>query len=71
MTHVGFARIDLISPIGLKSLFIYFYVTSLVIDVFNDSSIKFDILAFNMAPKLFFCNIRVLKIIIIIIIIHD
>ena len=44
VAHMGFVRVGMISSIGPK--FLFFLVTSLVIDIFNDSSIIFDILGF-------------------------
>ena len=68
MTHIGFIRVG---PIGPKSLVNFFYVISLVIKIFNDSSIKYWIfLAFKVETNISFFSIRVLKIIIIIIIIY-
>ena len=61
MAYVGFVCV------GLKSLVNFFKVISLIIKIFKDSSIKFDILALNMKPNICFCSIWVLKIIIIIV----
>ena len=55
----------IIYKIRCESLFSL--VISLVIKIFNDSSIKFDILVFNMESNLCFYSIEVLKVIIIII----